>query len=231
MTSNDLRGQRSIKRTFPCKSYVMAHGCVWPLYWTFPHNNKNKNNFDHALTFCFRAQFRENRSIFNTPNPRLMNVSLMKDSKFFGSRKSGKKSGSESDPRGNIDVSKRQQSIAAAAAAAHAFHVTRAAAASGGPPSRGASVEVNDYEVVSGGNRDKLGKRSLSYGQPTTTTIFSPCTQFHLSPSQCLFCTKVSRVSPQRPQPLTLSTWPGLRLHRGSPQSGRLSWGQWLWSR
>ncbi len=30
----------------------------------------------------FRAQFRENRTIFNTPNPRLMNVSLMKDSKY-----------------------------------------------------------------------------------------------------------------------------------------------------
>ena len=31
-----------------------------------------------------RAQFQENRSIFNTPNPRLMNVSLLKESKSQG---------------------------------------------------------------------------------------------------------------------------------------------------
>ena len=30
----------------------------------------------------FRAQFQENRSIFNTPNPRLMNASLTKTSSY-----------------------------------------------------------------------------------------------------------------------------------------------------
>lgn len=30
--------------------------------------------------FLSRARFQENRSIFNTPNPRLMNVSLLKES-------------------------------------------------------------------------------------------------------------------------------------------------------
>ena len=29
--------------------------------------------------FCFRARFRENRTIFNTPNPRLANASLLKE--------------------------------------------------------------------------------------------------------------------------------------------------------
>ena len=40
-----------------------------------------------ALTiflFGCRAQFQENRSIFNTPNPRLMNVSLLKERKSQG---------------------------------------------------------------------------------------------------------------------------------------------------
>ncbi|CAG2055849.1 unnamed protein product [Timema podura] len=31
----------------------------------------------------FRARWSENRSIFNTPNPRLMNVSLLRDSKLL----------------------------------------------------------------------------------------------------------------------------------------------------
>lgn len=40
-----------------------------------------------SITIFFigcRAQFQENRSIFNTPNPRLMNVSLLKESKSQG---------------------------------------------------------------------------------------------------------------------------------------------------
>lgn len=31
--------------------------------------------------FVYRARWRENRTIFNTPNPRLMNVSLLRDNK------------------------------------------------------------------------------------------------------------------------------------------------------
>lgn len=31
--------------------------------------------------FVCRARWRENRTIFNTPNPRLMNVSLLRDNK------------------------------------------------------------------------------------------------------------------------------------------------------
>jgi len=31
----------------------------------------------------FRARWRENRTIFNTPNPRLMNVSLLRDNKLL----------------------------------------------------------------------------------------------------------------------------------------------------
>lgn len=33
--------------------------------------------------YFFRARWRENRTIFNTPNPRLMNVSLLRDSKLL----------------------------------------------------------------------------------------------------------------------------------------------------
>ena len=39
----------------------------------------------------FRAQFAENRSIFNTPNPRLMNVTLMKETKDGRHHRSTKK--------------------------------------------------------------------------------------------------------------------------------------------
>ena len=43
---------------------------------------KLKKTIVQPFFFFSRAQFAENRSIFNTPNPRLMNVSLLKDSKF-----------------------------------------------------------------------------------------------------------------------------------------------------
>lgn len=33
--------------------------------------------------FYFSARWRENRTIFNTPNPRLMNVSLLRDNKLL----------------------------------------------------------------------------------------------------------------------------------------------------
>ena len=39
----------------------------------------------------FRAQFAENRSIFNTPNPRLMNVTLLKETKDGRHHRSTKK--------------------------------------------------------------------------------------------------------------------------------------------
>ena len=39
----------------------------------------------HKIFFFdfFRARWRENRTIFNTPNPRLMNVSLLRDNKLL----------------------------------------------------------------------------------------------------------------------------------------------------
>ena len=39
---------------------------------------KIKSTFLFTKVIYFRAQFAENRSIFNTPNPRLMNVSMVK---------------------------------------------------------------------------------------------------------------------------------------------------------
>jgi len=65
--------------------------------------------------YLFRAQFRDNRTIFNTPNPRLMNVSLMKDSKLFGK---GRNKPEKVHKR-------RKESVAAAAAAAAALHIGR----------------------------------------------------------------------------------------------------------
>ena len=43
-----------------------------------------------AQFFSSRARFQENRSIFNTANPRLMNVSLMKDTKSAAQARSKK---------------------------------------------------------------------------------------------------------------------------------------------
>lgn len=45
-----------------------------------------------------RARFRENRSIFNTPNPRLMNASLFKDSKLLSPAR-GDRRGSKASVR------------------------------------------------------------------------------------------------------------------------------------
>ncbi|KAH9643324.1 hypothetical protein HF086_012994 [Spodoptera exigua] len=39
-----------------------------------------------VLRLFSRARWRENRTIFNTPNPRLMNVSLLRDSKLLHSQ-------------------------------------------------------------------------------------------------------------------------------------------------
>lgn len=43
------------------------------------------------LNYIFSARFRDNRSIFNTPNPRLMNVSLLRDSKILHQERRGSK--------------------------------------------------------------------------------------------------------------------------------------------
>lgn len=63
--------------------------------------------------FINRAQFAENRSIFNTPNPRLMNVSLLKDSKLFPNQRSQR----------SRRVSRVSSSVLNAAAVAAAGHL------------------------------------------------------------------------------------------------------------
>jgi hypothetical protein len=91
-----------------------------------------------------RAQFREseNRTIFNTPNPRLMNVSLMKDSKFFGEGGNGQK-----------QRKRRRESFAAAASAVAALHVS--------PPSPNASSSL---EMAAAGEAScPLDKESVAY--------------------------------------------------------------------
>lgn len=55
--------------------------------------------------FYFRARWRENRSIFNTPNPRLMNVSLLHNNKLLhGQERRGS--------RMSVRVPSRQPSMA-----------------------------------------------------------------------------------------------------------------------
>eukprot|EP00095_Tigriopus_kingsejongensis_P000265 maker-scaffold329_size204955-snap-gene-0.14 protein:Tk00265 transcript:maker-scaffold329_size204955-snap-gene-0.14-mRNA-1 annotation:"isoform d" len=73
-----------------------------------------------VLQLFAKAQFQENRTIFNTPNPRLMNVSLMKDSKLFGTPKS---SGSSNSLSAAQKRKLRKESLAAAAAAAAALQI------------------------------------------------------------------------------------------------------------
>lgn len=52
-----------------------------------------------------RARWRENRTIFNTPNPRLMNVSLLRDSKLLhGQERRGS--------RASVRAPSRQPSVA-----------------------------------------------------------------------------------------------------------------------
>lgn len=36
-----------------------------------------------SIIYTYRARWRENRTIFNTPNPRLMNVSLLRENKLL----------------------------------------------------------------------------------------------------------------------------------------------------
>ena len=87
--------------------------------------NKHEYLKTSNFFFSFRAQFTENRTIFNTPNPRLMNVSLLKESKLFSSdRKS--RSGSHSGSRSTRRIS---SSVLMAASAAAAAHLPQAAAA------------------------------------------------------------------------------------------------------
>ncbi|XP_045460675.1 uncharacterized protein LOC123671060 isoform X3 [Harmonia axyridis] len=45
-----------------------------------------------VLRLFSRARWRENRTIFNTPNPRLMNVSLLRDNKLLHGERRGSKS-------------------------------------------------------------------------------------------------------------------------------------------
>ena len=52
--------------------------------------NLKANSKKRCRFFFPRARFQENRSIFNTANPRLMNVSLMKDTKSAAQARSKK---------------------------------------------------------------------------------------------------------------------------------------------
>ncbi|XP_042236852.1 uncharacterized protein LOC121876043 isoform X3 [Homarus americanus] len=66
-----------------------------------------------VLRLFSKARFRENRSIFNTPNPRLMNASLFKDSKLLSPAR-GDRRGS----RASVRVPSRAPSVTSVNAAA-----------------------------------------------------------------------------------------------------------------
>lgn len=71
--------------------------------YTYLHvlNTFNSSN----MQWFFRARWRENRTIFNTPNPRLMNVSLLRESKLLhGQERRGS--------RMSVRVPSRQPSMA-----------------------------------------------------------------------------------------------------------------------
>ncbi|KAK9737860.1 hypothetical protein QE152_g10362 [Popillia japonica] len=52
-----------------------------------------------VLRLFSRARWRENRTIFNTPNPRLMNVSLLRDSKLLHQERRGSRSSARGPSR------------------------------------------------------------------------------------------------------------------------------------
>lgn len=49
--------------------------------------------------FVIRARWRENRTIFNTPNPRLMNVSLLRENKLLHTDRRGSRSSARGPSR------------------------------------------------------------------------------------------------------------------------------------
>ncbi|BES97578.1 Hypothetical protein NTJ_10392 [Nesidiocoris tenuis] len=66
-----------------------------------------------VLRLFAKARWRENRSIFNTPNPRLMNVSLLRETKPPGERRGSKGSNNRVPSRQPSMTSLRPQSPAA----------------------------------------------------------------------------------------------------------------------
>ena len=85
----------------------------------------------------YRAQFQENRSIFNTPNPRLMNVSLLKDSKSY--HKYSTSSTSKAGSSGSRNRSMRLSSVSSA----------------GGIPKNGSSQHQNFSTPISSSEFDR----------------------------------------------------------------------------
>lgn len=56
------------------------------LFRTWPNPNATQflvHSTNSTLLIGYRARWHENRTIFNTPNPRLMNVSLLRDNKLL----------------------------------------------------------------------------------------------------------------------------------------------------
>ena len=96
----------------------------------------------------YRAQFQENRSIFNTPNPRLMNVSLLKDSKSY--HKYSTSSTSKAGSSGSRNRSMRLSSVSSA----------------GGIPKNASSQHQNFSTPISSSEFDR-NTSSLHYAPET----------------------------------------------------------------
>ncbi|XP_075232158.1 EB domain-containing julius seizure protein isoform X2 [Lycorma delicatula] len=71
-----------------------------------------------VLRLFSKARWRENRTIFNTPNPRLMNVSLLRDNKHPGGERRGSRGSNRAPSRQPSMASLRPQSPSASQAVA-----------------------------------------------------------------------------------------------------------------
>jgi hypothetical protein len=81
---------------------------LWSIFLNKSTSTKVGEMLQMMVQYCMwkiRARWRENRTIFNTPNPRLMNVSLLRESKLLhGAERRGS--------RASVRGPSRQPSIA-----------------------------------------------------------------------------------------------------------------------
>ncbi|KAK4300788.1 hypothetical protein Pmani_027032 [Petrolisthes manimaculis] len=121
---------------------VCSPSCVHLLASHCHHQPRSKARIMQELP---RARFRENRSIFNTPNPRLMNASLFKDSKLLSPAR-GDRRGS----RASVRAPSRAPSVTSVNAASRSPNGSLAKAP---PVLPGVPVEVDQKAYCFQGDR------------------------------------------------------------------------------
>ncbi|XP_018019909.1 uncharacterized protein LOC108676354 isoform X2 [Hyalella azteca] len=113
-----------------------------------------------VLRLFSKARFRENRSIFNTPNPRLMNASLFKDSKLLSPSR-GERRGS----RASVRAPSRTASLAS---------VNAAASPTGKSPNGSLTAKGRRGSGVSVGSGPAVGSPAASAIARTSPTPETP---------------------------------------------------------